>query len=360
MSTKTARPDTTVTNLTEEKANHSWFARITKLQGFQVLLFLLAIIVLFTLLAPDAFATIFNMRSILANTAILTVLGVGMTFVIVTAGIDLSIGSVLVFSGVVSSKVMSAYGGDGWDTAIIGILVALAAGVAWGVINGLIVTKMNVPPMIATLGTMGMALGLSQVITGGVDIRAVPAVLVDVIGFGNIFGQLPILVVVCGVLVILGIILLQSTKFGLYTYAVGSNPEGSRRVGIKVDRHLIFVYALSGLTAGIAGILSLAYFQTTTISGQTITNLNVIAGVVIGGTSLFGGIGTVFGTVIGLFIPSVLQNGFVVIGIQAFWQQVVVGIVLVIAVAIDQRKRSGRGGLLKLFTKSSKSTNLKT
>ncbi|WP_053351703.1 ABC transporter permease [Leucobacter musarum] len=341
------------TNLAEEHRNSSWLVRTSQIQGFQVLIFLTALIILFTVLAPASFGTASNAWAILMNTAILAVLGIGMTFVIITAGIDLSIGSVLVFSSVVSSKVMSAVGGNGWSTALIGIAVALLAGAAWGLINGLIITRLNVPPLIATLGTMGVALGLSQVITNGVDIRAVPASLSEAVGYGKIFGQVPVLVVISAVLVVIGIILLHQTKFGLHTFAVGSNPEGSRRVGIKVDRHIVLVYMLSGLTAGIAGVLSLAYFQTTTLSGQTVTNLNVIAGVVIGGTSLFGGIGAIFGTVIGLFIPAVLQNGFVVIGVQAFWQQVVVGIVLVIAVAIDQRKRSGKGGLLKLFARRS-------
>ena len=131
-----------------------------------------------------------------------------------------------------------------------------------------------------------------------------------------------------------------------YTFAIGSNEEAARRVGVRVDRHLIMVYALSGLLAGFAGVLSLAQFGTTAIAGQSTTNLNVIAAVVIGGTSLFGGVGTIFGTVVGLFIPAVLQNGFVIIGVQPFWQQVAVGAVLIAAVYVDQRRRAAaaRGG----------------
>jgi len=263
-----------------------------------------------------------------------------MTFVIITGGIDLSIGSVLVFSGVIASRVMTAAGGQGWDVALLGIVVSVVSGTLWGVLNGLIIARMNVPPLIATLGTLGIALGLSQIITGGVDIREVPNVLVDSIGYGRVGGQVPILVVVSGVLVAIGIVLLHRTRFGLHTFAVGSNIEGGRRVGIDVDRHLVKVYALSGCSAGIAGILSLSYFQATTISGQSTTNLIVIAGVVIGGTSLFGGVGSIFGTIIGLFIPAVLQNGFVVMGVQPFWQQVVVGVILVVAVAVDQQRRN--------------------
>jgi len=150
--------------------------------------------------------------------------------------------------------------------------------------------------------------------------------------------------VIAAVVVIFGIVLLHGTRFGLYTYAIGSNAEAGRRVGVKVDRHLIKVYALAGLLAGFAGILNLGFFQSTTIGGQSNTALNVIAGVAIGGTSLFGGVGSVFGTVIGLFIPIVLQNGFIQINVQPFWQQVVVGAVLVIVVYVDQVRRTSAGG----------------
>jgi ribose transport system permease protein len=141
-------------------------------------------------------------------------------------------------------------------------------------------------------------------------------------------------------------VLLHRTRFGLHTYALGSNPEAGRRSGLNVNRHLIAVYALSGLLAGFAGWLNLAFFQSTTIGGQSSTNLSVIAGVVIGGTSLFGGYGSILGSVIGVFIPATLQNGFVIIGIQPFWQQVVVGAVLIAAVYVDQQRRAAalRGG----------------
>jgi ribose transport system permease protein len=191
-----------------------------------------------------------------------------------------------------------------------------------------------------------MALGLAEVITGGVDLRDIPTVMVNTVGFGNIVWQIPTLAVIAAVVVTLGIVLLHRTRFGLYTYALGSNPEAGRRSGLNVTRHLIMVYALSGLLAGFAGWLNLAFFQSTTIGGQSTTNLSVIAGTVIGGTSLFGGYGSILGTTIGLFIPSTLQNGFVIIGIQPFWQQVVVGAVLIAAVYVDQQRRAAalRGG----------------
>jgi len=315
-------------------------ARLARLQALQIIIVLAVIVVVFSILKPSAFLTVFNIRGIVQNTAILAVLGVGMTFVIITGGIDLSVGSVLVFSGVVCDKAMAGMGGQGWGAAIVGVLVAIGCGFGWGLINGFLVARAKVPPLIVTLGTLGMALGLAEVITGGVDLRDVPTVMVNSIGFGNIVWQIPDLAVIAAVIVVIGIVILHRTRFGLHTFALGSNPEAGRRSGLNVNGHLIKVYALSGLLAGFAGWLNLAFFQSTTIGGQSSTNLNVIAGVVIGGTSLFGGYGSIFGSVIGLFIPATLQNGFVIIGIQPFWQQVVVGAVLIAAVYVDQRRRT--------------------
>ncbi|HEY8045538.1 MAG TPA: ABC transporter permease, partial [Streptosporangiaceae bacterium] len=155
-----------------------------------------------------------------------------------------------------------------------------------------------------------------------------------------------VLAVIATVIIVVGAVVLHRTRFGLHTFAIGSNPEAGRRAGVNVPRHLVMIYALSGLLAGFAGWLNLAFFQSTTIGGQSTTNLSVIAGTVIGGTSLFGGYGSILGTTIGLFIPSTLQNGFVIIGIQPFWQQVVVGAVLIAAVYVDQQRRAAalRGG----------------
>jgi ribose transport system permease protein len=322
-------------------------ARLARLQALQIIIVLAVIVLVFAVMKPSSFLTVFNIRGIVQNTSILAVLGVGMTFVIITGGIDLSVGSVLVFSGVVADKAMAAVGGgQGWGSAIVGALVAIACGLAWGLVNGFFVARAKVPPLIVTLGTLGMALGIAEVITGGVDLRNVPTVMVNSVGFGNIVWQIPTLAVIAAIIVVIGIVILHRTRFGLHTYALGSNPEAGRRAGLNVNGQLIRVYALSGLLAGFAGWMNLAFFQSTTIGGQSTTNLSVIAGVVIGGTSLFGGYGSIFGSVIGLFIPATLQNGFVIIGIQPFWQQVVVGAVLIAAVYVDQQRRAAalRGG----------------
>jgi ribose transport system permease protein len=345
-----------------EDAPSSRLARIARLQALQIVIVLAVIVVIFTILKPHSFLTVFNIRGIIINTSILAVLGVGMTLVIITGGIDLSVGSVLVFSGVIADKAMAHVGhGQGWGSSFVGLIVALAAGLAWGLINGALIARAKVPPLIVTLGTLGMALGLAEVITKGVDLRDVPTVLVNNIGFGNVVWKIPTLSVVAAVVIVIGIIVLHRTKFGLYTFAIGSNPEAGRRVGMNVNWHLIKVYGISGLLAGLAGFLNLAFFQSTTIGGQSNTNLNVIAGVVIGGTSLFGGYGSIFGSIVGLFIPATLQDGFVIVGIQPFWQQVVVGAVLIGAVYVDQNRRaaalrgSSRGGWSRLLGRANAS-----
>lgn len=338
----------------EKHRGESPLKRIANLQQVWILGVLVVIIVAFSLAAGDKFLSVSNFSLIAQNVAVWAVLGVGMTFVIITSGIDLSIGSVLVFSSVIAAKVMQSVGGDGWSTALIGVAAALAAGVLWGLLNGFLIAKAKIPPLIVTLGALSVALGLAQVITGGIDIRSVPEVLTDFNIYIKILG-IPALPFVALLVVVLGAVVLHRTRFGRYTYAIGSNELGARRVGIKVDRHLILVYAISGAMAGLGAMLALAQFGTTTIAGQSLTNLNVIAAVVIGGTSVFGGEGSIFGTVIGLFIPAVLQAGFVIIGVESFWQGVAVGSVLVAAVYVDQSRRaaalrgSGRKSLLQLL-----------
>jgi ribose transport system permease protein len=317
----------------------SLLKRVVGLQAFWILGVLIVICLFFTVIAGDRFLSTGNFSLISQNVAVWAVLGVGMTFVIITSGIDLSVGSVLVFSSVVAAKLMEALGGNGIGVAVVGIVAAILSGMAWGVVNGVLVAVAKVPALIVTLGTLSVALGLAQVLTGGIDIRSVPGELTDFSAYTKVLG-IPGLPFVALVVIVLGAILLHKTRFGRYTYAIGSNEEAARRTGIKVTRHLVSVYALAGTLAGLGALLSLAQYGTTTIAGQSLTNLNVIAAVVIGGTSIFGGFGTIFGTVVGLFIPAVLQSGFVIIGVQPFWQGVAVGSVLIAAVYVDQTRRA--------------------
>jgi ribose transport system permease protein len=323
-----------------QEERQPWWQQLVAGSSAWIGLILVGLIVVFAVLKPADFLTVSNGRNIATDAAVLLVLATGLTYVIITAGIDLSVGSVLVFSGVIAAKVMNTVGGNNWGVMVIGLVVALLAGLAWGILNGFLVSKAKIPPFIVTLGTFGMALGAALLITGGVDEREVPFKLITTIGTGRLFGQIPWLVVIAAVVCLVFGVVLAMTRFGRYTYAIGSNQEGVRRAGVNVDFHLIKVYAICGTLAGLAGYLSLARFGTTTVSGHTTDNLSAIAAVVIGGTSLFGGVGTILGTVFGVFIPAVLTNGFVIVGVQPFWQQVAVGAVLIGAVYLDQVRRA--------------------
>jgi ribose transport system permease protein len=339
MSDVTTTADEPEVEASEAERETPFWQRLVAGSSTWIGLILVALILVFSVLEPDSFVDSANARNIATDAAVLLVIASGMTFVIITAGIDLSVGAILVFSGVVSARAMNGVGGDNWGVIIVGLVVALAAGAGWGIVNGFLVAKAKIPPFVVTLGTLGAALGASLVITGGVDEREVPFKLITTIGTGRAFDQIPWLVIIAFAVAIVFGVILATTRFGRYTYAIGSNEEAARRAGIAVDRHLMKVYGLAGTLAGLAGFLSLARFSTTTIGGHDTDNLQAIAGVVIGGTSLFGGIGTMLGSVFGVFIPAVLQNGFVIVGVQPFWQQIAVGAVLIGAVYLDQLRR---------------------
>jgi ribose transport system permease protein len=302
---------------------------------------LVVIVALFAVLDFGAFFTSANLINVLINASLLIVMAVGATFVLITGGVDLSVGSVLVFSGVIAGQVMNAMGPHGWGASIVGILVALLAGAFWGAINGIVVTKLHVPPLITTLGSFGAAQGLAQIITNGNDLKDVPNELIDTLGVGRFLG-LPWLVWVALLVALVAGLILATTRYGRRTYAIGSNAEAARRAGVNVDRHLISVYTIAGMLAGLAGIMSYTEFGSTTLSGHGTDNLSVIAAVVIGGTSLFGGVGTMFGTLVGTMIPAVLANGLVIVGLNSFWRDFAVGVVLVAAVYLDQLRRRSR------------------
>jgi ribose transport system permease protein len=328
----TSRPETTI------------LQRLGSSNTLWVGVILIGLLAAFSIIHPATFLTQLNIQTLVVQLALLLLLAVGMTFVIITAGIDLSVGSVLIFSGVVGAELMQSLGGgdatnDGWGLILLGFVVTVISGGVWGFINGWLIAHAKVPPLIVTLGSFGAALGAAELITGGNDIRTVPNVMHNVIGYGTSLVYIPNLVIIVAVITLFGAWLLHTTRFGRYTYAVGSNAEAARRVGISVKRQLVLVYLLTGLLAGVAGFLSLAYYGTTTLTSHTSDNLNAISGVVLGGTSLFGGVGTILGTVFGAFIPQVLNSGFIISGIPTFWQPIAVAIVLVAAVWFDQRRR---------------------
>jgi ribose transport system permease protein len=323
---------------------------VSILARWWILLFLFGIMAYFTATTPNhAFFGADNFKSIALDTSEVILLGVGETFVILTAGIDLSVGGILVFSGVAGGSVMLHLSGTKAQTdnlvyphatrAIpIGIAVMLLCGIGWGLLNGLLVTKLKLPPFIVTLGTLGMAFGGADLLTGGTNLSSVPDSFQNNIGNGQLLG-LYVPVLIAAVVVVIAQLVLSQARFGRWAAAIGSSVEAARRSGVNTDLHLIKVYTLSGALCGLAAVIDVARFGTENLSAHNTDNLNAIAAVVIGGTSLFGGIGSIVGTVIGAFIPTILQNGFVINGIDPFWQEVLVGATIIVAVWLDQVRR---------------------
>lgn len=272
-------------------------------------------------------------------------LALGQTFVIATAGIDLSDGAVLGFSAMAASVLMASLLGAHTSTAVVfvvGIVVGVAAGAAVGLLNGVLITKLKLTPFIITLGTLGIATGATYLLNGGNQVVNLPPQL-TYLGSTMLFGGwLPVIVLITAVFTALMWLLLRRTRFGMRTYAIGSNEVAARRAGISVDRHLIMVYVLSGALAGVAGLLVTARFTIATPVAGANDELDAIAAVVIGGASLFGGRGTILGTIVGTFVISILVTGLVLMNVQPFWQEVAVGVVLIAAVYLDQVRRKLR------------------
>src|SRR5205823_11712568 len=277
------------------------------------------------------FLTTRNLLNVALQAAVVAIMGFGLTFVILTRGIDLSVGSVLALSGAVMATVTAGRG------ALIGILIGLLAATLLGTVNGLFVTVAKVAPFIATLAMLAIARGLTYVYTQGAPV-GVHATAFTFWGQGTI-ATVPVPVVVMLVIFILSLGILTQTRFGRYVYAIGSNPEVSRLSGIPINRYVVAVYAISGLLAGVGGLILTGRLASADPNSATGSELDVIAAVVIGGTSLFGGRGGVFGTLVGALIISVVANGLVLLNVNPFWTQAVKGAIILMAVLADSIKR---------------------
>ncbi len=314
-------------------------------------LFLVVMMVIFSVLAPGKFDTVSNIQQLALNVSILTVVSVGTTFVIATAGIDLSIPSGIVLGEVFAVKALS-YIHVGSGTAVdvlaadsklwymaVALVGSLTAGLILGLVNGFLVGYMRIPPMLATLGTLGAGLGIALLLQNGVNVATYA---LNPVATGELIPGLHNLILIAAFAVAAGYVAMHMGIFGRHTLAIGSSEEAARRVGLKVERHLLKVYTVGGLASGLGGFLSVAYFSTTSVAGHSTDNLSAITAVALGGTSLFGGIATIIGTLIGVWIPAVLQNGFIIVGVQPYWQMVAVGAVLILAIYMDQLRRRAR------------------
>jgi len=283
------------------------------------------------------FFTVRSVLSLALQTSAVTIMGIGVTFTIITGGIDLSIGSVIALSGTVA--VMAAIAGVPiWLSMIVGLLV----GVVCGLLNGLMITKLKLPPFIATLGMMMVARGVALTITNAAAYPA-PEAFGDlgnnaILGTGPKFPGIPYPVLIMIAVALLFAFILKNTRIGRYTYAVGSNEEAARLSGINVNLIKVVNYIISGLLAGLVGIILASRMVTSQPNSAVGYELNAIASAVIGGTSLMGGVGTVMGTVIGSFIIGILTVGLTMAGANYFLQQIVIGLVVIGAVAVDGLK----------------------
>jgi ribose transport system permease protein len=317
-----------VAELTPAGSGRSWLATLGPFIG------LLAVVAVFALLTdtPDQYLSVRNFRIVVAQTVIVALGAIGMTMIIVSGGIDLSVGSVIALTGVVTAIAIR----DG-VSPLMAVVYSVLAGGAVGVLNGLLITRLRVIPFIATLGTLGMARGVAKWIAGQQTVNA-PATWVNELAVT--FPQPEWLVVAPGVwlTVVLAIVvslILRYTVFGRRVFAIGSNEAAARACGIAVDRLKIWIYGLAGLLFGLSGVMQMSRLRQGDPTVAIGTELDIIAAVVIGGGSLSGGVGTILGSMIGATIMAVLRNGSQQMGWPNYIQEIIIGAIIVIAVAVD-------------------------
>ena len=296
------------------------------------------IICVLSALKPDSFLTARNILNVLSRSSVNGVMAVGMTAVIISGGIDLSVGSMLALSGMAGAYTMLLIGGvdSGPGAMLIGTLVGVLCGTLCGLLNGTIITKLKLPPFIVTLGTMSAFRGISYVVNNGKPYD-VPAY--TTLGSGDVFG-IPVCVIIFAVIVALAGFILKYTRLGRYTYAIGSNREAAFHSGVNVDRNLVAIYTLTGLVVGIAAMIATSRTVSAQPTAGISLELDIIASVVIGGASLSGGRGSITGTIIGTLLISFLRNGCTLLGISTNVQLIVIGGIIIGAVALDQMARS--------------------
>jgi len=343
------------------KPQRSWLATLGSVWAW---LFLLALVIGFSIGNP-VFLTPFNLQNILANMSILTIIAIGQTFVIISGGIDLSAGYVMGMVSVVVAQSMGMMppGTPLWMALLIAAAVGICFALIAGLVNGLLIARLDVPPFIATLGMFGIARGVGFLLSGGMPVPIyteglgrvgngylfyfhpkagwsfldIPAGLVQA-DLRQVTGVLPFVLIFMVILLIIAHLILSRSRFGLHTYAIGGNKEASLRAGIPVSRRLIALYMLSSTFAAFAGLVYNTRFTNGAANAGEALLLDTVAAVVIGGASLFGGAGTVIGTLIGALIISVLGNGLVIMSVNPFWQFIAVGVVIIVAVLIDQAR----------------------
>lgn len=299
-------------------------------------LMLIVIIVVLAVTAPN-FLEPNNIVNIMRQSSINAMLAVGMTFVILTGGIDLSVGSMLGVGGV-AAVWLSVQG----VPSILAVLGAIALCGLFGLVNGVLVSKFLLPSFIVTIGSLTYLRGLAYVGTGGQPLVS-PDLGFSFLGLGSV-GPIPWPVIIAVIMFGVGYLVLNHTPYGRHIYAIGGNKEAARLSGINVDRVLLSVYVISGLCAGVAGVVFSARLLSALPTGGQTYELFAIAAVILGGTRLTGGVGSIFGTLIGALILGVLSNGLVLLNVPFFYQNIVTGVVIILAVLLDRLRVKQSGG----------------
>lgn len=313
------------------------FEMVGFFEKYGVLLFLIVLVAIFTIYNP-MFLSARNVKNILTEVSIYGIIGVGMTYVILTGGIDLAVGSLLAFAAISGAYLMQALGGDFFMGWLVAMLAACAVGTLAGYVHGKLVTRFGVPAFIVTLGGLTVWRGATLIVNDGAPVSGFSEAF-RWWGRGDVLG-VPVPVLVFGIVALIGYIALRYTRYGRQVYAVGGNPEAARLSGLSVPSVVLSVYVITGFLAGLAGFLLSARLGSAEAVAGSGYELRVIASVVIGGTSLFGGLGGVGGTIIGALLIGVLINGLVIMNVSAYYQQVVIGVIIVLAVGFDTYAKS--------------------
>lgn len=319
----------------------NWIARVAQMRAWLFLVILLVFFEVWAEIADNAsfVGSVYNAQSIAVFAVAPLLLALGSTFVIIAGGIDLSIGFIMGLSSVVAAHAVN-YAGH-WlppfASMLAGILAGVAVTVIPGTVNGLLISRLKVPPFIGTLGMFGVCRGVAFLIAGGTTVPVSNAWFAS-LGNDRIIGFPIVVLLTVGFLCVMHYLLSQ-TRFGQYTYAIGANEQAATRAGIDVSRHKQRLYLLSAFCAGVGGVLYAARFTAGAAQAGEPLLLDSIAAVVIGGASLFGGSGTVLGTLAGALVIAVIQYGLVFINVEPFWQFVAVGIVIIFSVLVDQTQR---------------------
>lgn len=327
-------------------------AQLRGSSAFWIGVVVVGLVIVFGLITPNnAFVGSRNLMNIGVNASQIMLIAVGMTFLIGAGHLDLSVGYNLILASVLGAKVMVALAGSTEQVAageypnlvpavIAGAVITVGSASLAGLLNGLIVTRLRLNSFIVTLATSGIFFGTALILTSAANVPFVPDEIQTYFGSNRLFGEIPLPLLltlgVCGVMWVI----MRTTRFGIRTLAIGSSREAAVRAGIDVERHTVRLFVLQGLLVGVAAVIDLARNAGTNVVGHQSDNLQAISAVVLGGTSLFGGIATIAGTLLGSLIPVMLANGLVILNVQPFYQLVAVGIILVIAVYLDQRRRS--------------------